>query len=111
MISLASVRAEGLPPHAAWLGADEYLGGDLSGRYPLHLLTPQPVGRLHSQAGLSSASRTQRRDGYEVLRIHPEDARARRICDGDIVEIEPRRVCRRPFGLSYAAMSGASSMA
>ncbi|TCQ72441.1 hypothetical protein EDF68_1214 [Ochrobactrum sp. BH3] len=24
---------------------------------------------------------------------------------------EPRRVCRRPFGLSYAAMAGASSMA
>ncbi|SFJ56045.1 hypothetical protein SAMN03080618_03314 [Aquamicrobium aerolatum DSM 21857] len=26
-------------------------------------------------------------------------------------QYEPRRVCRRPFGLSYAAMSGASSMA
>ena len=25
--------------------------------------------------------------------------------------IEPRRVCRRPFGLSYAAMAGSSSMA
>ena len=25
--------------------------------------------------------------------------------------IEPPRVCRRPFGLSYAAMAGASSMA
>jgi hypothetical protein len=24
---------------------------------------------------------------------------------------EPRRLCRRPFGLSYAAMAGASSMA
>jgi hypothetical protein len=24
---------------------------------------------------------------------------------------EPRRVCRRPFGLSYAAMAGTSSMA
>jgi hypothetical protein len=24
---------------------------------------------------------------------------------------EPPRVCRRPFGLSYAAMAGASSMA
>jgi antirestriction protein ArdC len=25
--------------------------------------------------------------------------------------IEPHRVCRRPFGLSYAAMAGSSSMA
>jgi hypothetical protein len=27
------------------------------------------------------------------------------------LEIEPRRVCQRPFGLSYAAMAGSSSMA
>jgi hypothetical protein len=26
-------------------------------------------------------------------------------------ELEPPRVCRRPFGLSYAAMAGCSSMA
>lgn len=25
--------------------------------------------------------------------------------------LEPHRVCRRPFGLSYAAMAGSSSMA
>ncbi len=32
---------------------------------------------------------------------------------GDEVEIrtEPPRLCRRPFGLSYAAMAGTSSMA
>ena len=27
------------------------------------------------------------------------------------VGIEPHQVCRRPFGLSYAAMAGSSSMA
>ena len=27
------------------------------------------------------------------------------------MQIEPPRVCRRPFGLSYAAMAGCSSMA
>lgn len=27
------------------------------------------------------------------------------------VRLEPPRVCRRPFGLSYAAIAGASSMA
>ncbi|MGN7827777.1 nucleotidyltransferase family protein [Agrobacterium radiobacter] len=27
------------------------------------------------------------------------------------IDIEPRRVCRRPFGLSYAAIAGSSSMA
>jgi hypothetical protein len=30
---------------------------------------------------------------------------------GNNHEIEPPRDCRRPFGLSYAAMAGSSSMA
>jgi hypothetical protein len=30
---------------------------------------------------------------------------------GEILKDEPRRVCRRPVGLSYAAMAGSSSMA
>ena len=33
------------------------------------------------------------------------------ITDKIIRAIEPRRVCRRPFGLNYAAMAGSSSMA
>lgn len=94
MIALPQVGDEGLPPHAAWLGAGEYLGSDLTSRYPLHLLTPQPLGRLHSQAGLSTSSRAQRRSGYEVVRINPKDAHAREIVDDDVVEIfNDRGVC------------------
>ena len=33
------------------------------------------------------------------------------IADCEVDAIEPRRVCRRPFGLSYAAMGRSSSMA
>jgi hypothetical protein len=29
----------------------------------------------------------------------------------DVTVLEPPRICRRPFGLSYAAMAGCSSMA
>jgi HK97 family phage major capsid protein len=41
---------------------------------------------------------------FTLLRVHPvsRESEARN---------EPRRVCRRPFGLSYAAMAGASSIA
>lgn len=91
MISLPKVAKEGLPPYPAWLGPEEYLGSDLSVNYPLHLLTPQPSSRLHSQAGLSTTSRGFRRNGYEVARINPIDATTRRIKDGDIVEIFNQR--------------------
>ncbi|MBB6305718.1 MULTISPECIES: LysR family transcriptional regulator [Rhizobium] len=38
---------------------------------------------------------------------------AQRLSDNPrgLLRFEPRRVCRRPFGLSYAAIAGASSMA
>lgn len=94
MLSLPKVGKEGLPPHPAWLGAGEYLGSDMTGRYPFHLLTPQPRGRLHAQAGLSAASRAHRKNGYERVRINPSDAASRLIADGDIVEIfNDRGVC------------------
>jgi hypothetical protein len=34
-----------------------------------------------------------------------------KLTDDDLDQIEPRRVCRRPFRLSYAATAGASSIA
>lgn len=33
------------------------------------------------------------------------------ILKEEVITTEPRRVCQRPFGLSYAAMAGSSSMA
>jgi hypothetical protein len=35
----------------------------------------------------------------------------RDVLNAEVPLTEPPRVCRRPFGLSYAAMAGASSMA
>jgi len=87
MISLPQVADEGLPPHPAWLAPGEFLGDRLAERFPLHLLTPQPAGRLHSQSGLSAASQSYRKDGYEVVRLNPADARERSIESGDVVQL------------------------
>lgn len=107
MLSLPKVGEEGLPPHAAWLGADEYLGSALASRYPLHLLTPQPPGRLHSQGGLSTASGAHRRNGYEILRINPKDARDREIADDDVVEVfNDRGVCMAVAALDPGLCEG-----
>lgn len=42
--------------------------------------------------------------------LHQSSGRRPNLC-GTRKRIEPPRVCRRPFGLSYAAMAGCSSMA
>ena len=39
------------PPHPAWLPPAEWLGSSTAERWPLHLITHQPAGRLHSQTG------------------------------------------------------------
>jgi hypothetical protein len=49
-----------------------------------------------------------------VLEISTEDGVLRLAISGDAakdLKVEPPRDCRRPFGLSYAAMAGCSSMA
>ncbi len=75
------------PPHPTWLEPAEWLGGAKAKRYPLHLVSPHPKYRLHSQL-----DNTWIRDWYEVnerepVWIHPDDARARGIAHGDVVRI------------------------
>lgn len=45
--------------------------------------------------------------GYRLFAIKEEAIYVIALAD----QIEPRRVCRRPFCLSYAAMAASSSMA
>lgn len=46
----------------------------------------------------------------QILKALPKMARAAQS-EKLRMAFEPHRVCRRPFGLSYAAMAGSSSMA
>jgi biotin/methionine sulfoxide reductase len=75
------------PGHPVWLDPEEWLGSPLAKEFPIHLLTPQPARRLHGQMDWSSVSRSQKRGGREVVTMHPEDAQARGIADGDLVRL------------------------
>ncbi|MDH3250131.1 MAG: molybdopterin-dependent oxidoreductase [Acidimicrobiia bacterium] len=73
------------PPHPTFLEPREWLG--VAGEYPLHLLSSQPSTRLHSQLDHGATSAARKIDGREVLRMHPDDAAARGIADGDTVRV------------------------
>jgi biotin/methionine sulfoxide reductase len=75
------------PPHPAWLEPEEWLGAELAAKYPLHLVSNQPVTRLHSQLDNGVLAREAKVAGREPLTIHTEDAAARGINDGDVVRL------------------------
>jgi biotin/methionine sulfoxide reductase len=74
------------PPHPAWMEPAEYLGSDEK-KYPLHMISNQPKARLHSQLDHGSHSRATKINGREPVMMHPEDATARQIADGDLVRV------------------------
>jgi biotin/methionine sulfoxide reductase len=55
--------------------------------HPLFLISGQPKTRLHSQLDNGDYSRSHKIAGREPILIHPEDASARGITDGQIVEV------------------------
>ncbi|MGJ3439442.1 molybdopterin-dependent oxidoreductase [Pseudomonas sp. Je.1.5.c] len=73
------------PPHPSWLEPAEWIKSPIAKKYPIHLLTNQPAGKLHSQLDPSDLSVSFKRKGKEVLKISPMDAGVRNINSGDII--------------------------
>jgi biotin/methionine sulfoxide reductase len=67
--------------------AGQWLGSPLAARLPLHLLSDQPFTKLHSQLDHSAYSLANKVAGREPIAIHPDDAAARGIADGDTVRV------------------------
>ena len=44
------------PGHPVWIPAAEWLGASAAQRFPIHLLSPQPASRLHSQLDMAAVS-------------------------------------------------------
>ena len=84
---IASYGYDDCPPHPTWMEPAEWLGSQKADQYPLHLTSNQPAGRLHSQLDQGSVSRKSKIAGREPIWIHPEDAQARGIGDGDVVRV------------------------
>ncbi|MFC3999859.1 molybdopterin-dependent oxidoreductase [Nocardiopsis sediminis] len=79
------------PGHPVWLDPGERLGTERARTWPLLLLANQPTGRLHSQQDMGAHSRSQKIAGRAPLRLHPDDAAARGLSDGDVVRVSNDR--------------------
>ena len=95
------------PPSPTWLEPSEWLGSSRAGRYPLHMLSDQPHNKLHSQLDFSPLSRASKVRGREPVWIHPIDAAARNISDGDVVRLfNDRGSCLAGARVTDAIMAG-----
>jgi biotin/methionine sulfoxide reductase len=93
--------------HPAWLPPSEGAEAPGAARYPLQLIANQPATRLHSQLDFGATSQNSKIKGREPVRIHPQDAAARRIDDGDIVRLyNDRGACLAAAVLSDALRLG-----
>jgi biotin/methionine sulfoxide reductase len=84
---IASFGYDDCPPHAVWLEPVEWLGSKTAERYPLHMLSDQPADKLHSQLDHSPHARATKVKGRQPITLHPEDAAARGLADGDLVRV------------------------
>jgi biotin/methionine sulfoxide reductase len=91
-----------------WQAPYEWLGAPVAAKFPLHLVSNQPVTRLHSQLDHGPVSRQAKVAGREPLTIHPDDAAARGINDGDVVRVfNDRGACLAGAVVSDGVMAGA----
>lgn len=90
------------PGHPAWLPPPSAAADG-----QLHLLTDQPAWRLHSQLDHGASSLGAKRAGREPVLVHPDDAAARGVGDGDLVELfNERGRCLATATVTSAIMPG-----
>ena len=105
---IASFGYDDCPGHATWLEPIEWLGSKTAERYPLHMLSDQPTDKLHSQLDHSPHSRATKVKGRQPITIHPDDATARGIADGDLLRVfNDRGACLAAARLSATASAAA----
>jgi biotin/methionine sulfoxide reductase len=84
---LASLGYDECPGHPVWKPADEFLGSERAARFPLHMLSPQPANRLHSQYDQGSVSQASKIHDREPMKMSVQDASARDIFSGDVARV------------------------
>ena len=88
--TIAGFGYDDCPGHPAWIEPLEYLG-NAAPEAPLHMISNQPKTKLHSQLDHGPVSRGDRIDGREPVLMHPADAAARDLSEGQIVRIHNAR--------------------
>ncbi len=106
--TIAGFGYDDCPGHPAWLPATEQPTAD----HPLVLIANAPSTRLHSQLDFGAYSQSQKVAGREKVRLHPADALARGIVDGDIVRLHNARgACLAGACISPDVMPGVVHLA
>ena len=82
---IASFNLEDCPGHPVWQEPIEWAGS--ATKYPLHMLSDQPDRRLHSQLDPSPWSAAGKINGRQPISMHPTDAAARNLTDGQLVRV------------------------
>ncbi len=77
---------EGIAGHAQWIAPTEWLGSDASGAM-LHMISPHPEYRIHSQMNSADLREKYAVQGREPIEISAADASKRGIADGDVVRV------------------------
>jgi biotin/methionine sulfoxide reductase len=85
--TIADFGYDDVPGHPVWREPHEWLGSPLAARFPLHLVSTQPADKLHGQMDGSAEAQRAKVAGRGELLMHPGDARARGIADGDVVRV------------------------
>ena len=81
------------PGHPVWHPPEEWLGAALSAQFPLHLVSPQPGDKLHSQMECALADIPGERP--MPVTMNPADAAQRGVNHGDLVLVfNQRGKCR-----------------
>jgi len=89
--TIASFGYDDCSRHPAWMAPAEWLGSPRAEQWPIHLVTHQPQGRLHSQMDPGPVSQSGKIAGREAVRMNPADAARRDIRDGDLVRVYNNR--------------------
>lgn len=101
--TIASFGYVDCPGHPAWIPPVDVV----SEQHPLQLVANQPASRLHSQFDFGGHSAEMKQREREVAHMHPVDAAARGIADGDIVKLfNDRGACLASVRITDSVSAG-----
>lgn len=89
--TIADYQLDDFAGHPQWQPPKEWLGAEISRDYPLHMISIQPGDRLHSQLDGTPSVQKNKTAGRETLWMHPQDAQARGIADGEEIKVSNAR--------------------
>ena len=104
---IAGFQYANCPGYPTWLQPTE----PPNARHPLFLVANQPATRLHSQLDFGIHSADHKRQGREVCSMHPADALARGLSEGDIVRLyNDRGACLACVTLTDSVRPGVAQL-